>query len=517
MKKCMQCGYERQEKDDIIDSKTCPRCGIIYDKWQPDSIGHNSSRINNSNTLKEQRPANTNGGDKKRCVKYAVILSGVLFLIFIVLFILSSFTTVDILGSLFSKQQKRKPPAIDYFEKGVDATIWVGGSVPYKLIDDYKWITVLYKKKDFAAIEKHIVELLNGSSTENAIPLNDLYDILGKITDEKHIITMENVLHEWCRANPNSHIPWLVRGEFYLEWAWFIRGDSKAKNVTKEAWPQFYEKLELAKNDLEHSYKLNPHDANSSATLITVSKGLGYSRENIEQYFQNGVAASPLHYETYLNKLDYLSPRWHGTKEEMMQFAKYCSELSNQNPLFGLILATAYQDGERYGESKDENAPTTEDIWQIIDKSYSAYFQMHPNDIAYRFNYALWAATAKKYDFAIKQFEIIGNRWMERAAGRGIETYNASRAYSYFIIGWRLLYNDKQYDSAIDYIQTALQYKKTANAYSTLGVAYWHKGHDAKDVKYYVKAREMFEKALELDANHKDAKKYFKQLKECNL
>lgn len=85
MQQCIQCGYERQEKDNIIDPGTCPRCGIIYDKWRPDSTEHKPSGMNNSNAFKQPGPANTNVSDQKSSPKYAVIL-GVAILLVVVLF-----------------------------------------------------------------------------------------------------------------------------------------------------------------------------------------------------------------------------------------------------------------------------------------------------------------------------------------------------------------------------------------------------------------------------------------------
>lgn len=35
---CPQCGYERKKSDDIISATECPKCGIIYSKWQTVSI-----------------------------------------------------------------------------------------------------------------------------------------------------------------------------------------------------------------------------------------------------------------------------------------------------------------------------------------------------------------------------------------------------------------------------------------------------------------------------------------------
>jgi predicted nucleic acid-binding Zn-ribbon protein len=80
MQQCIQCGYERQEKDNIIDPGTCPRCGIIYDKWRPDSSEHKPSGMNNSNTFKQPGPSNISFCNKKPSANYAIILGAVILL-----------------------------------------------------------------------------------------------------------------------------------------------------------------------------------------------------------------------------------------------------------------------------------------------------------------------------------------------------------------------------------------------------------------------------------------------------
>lgn len=51
MKRCPNCGYERQLKDDeykIIPTTECPKCGIIYDKWtSTKNIGDKSKEKEN--------------------------------------------------------------------------------------------------------------------------------------------------------------------------------------------------------------------------------------------------------------------------------------------------------------------------------------------------------------------------------------------------------------------------------------------------------------------------------------
>ena len=55
MKECLNCGYERQPKDDgIIPPTECPRCGIIYDKVTPP--GNKKTHLSSSFPDSEKTP-----------------------------------------------------------------------------------------------------------------------------------------------------------------------------------------------------------------------------------------------------------------------------------------------------------------------------------------------------------------------------------------------------------------------------------------------------------------------------
>lgn len=115
MQKCMQCGYERQEKDNIIDSRTCPHCGIIYDKWQPEAMQSNrtlSSRINNSPALNKPRPTNTENVNKKLFLKYAVGLL-IIISILIILNVGKRFITIPFPNNIISNENKIEKAAND--------------------------------------------------------------------------------------------------------------------------------------------------------------------------------------------------------------------------------------------------------------------------------------------------------------------------------------------------------------------------------------------------------------------
>jgi tetratricopeptide (TPR) repeat protein len=317
---------------------------------------------------------------------------------------------------------------------------------------------------------------------------------------------MKNVLDEWCSIHSNSHIPWLVRGSFYISYAWLIRGTGSAKTVKKKAWPKFRENLRLAKNDLERSWELNPNDPNSSSLLMEVAIGLKSRKEKFEQYFQNGLSACPWHFKLHLEKLRYLKPKWYGSTKEMFSFAEQCLALSEQYPYLGLVMVEALYEAH-YFISKDENFLGRDDVWPKVEKIYTVFFDKFPNDIRRRFYYAYHAQIAKKYDVAFEQFEIIGDRWLENTCWDSIKYYNNGRSLAYIKKGNYFLLKKRLYEISIDYFEKAVKCNPNDHAYYRLGQAYMYSGLTTQNLAYLQNAEETLKKAIQLKG---PAEKYAK-------
>jgi tetratricopeptide (TPR) repeat protein len=363
-------------------------------------------------------------------------------------------------------------------------------------MDDYeKWIPVLYQQKDFSAIENRVTDLLKDRSDEaEAYQLYTLYRTLGDVHGSRDIELKENILNEWCSQQPESHIPWLLRGIFYTGYAWQIRGGGWAKEVPKDAWAKFEAMLERAQADLEKSYRLNTKDPNSSCQLLIVAKGLGLSRDEMEKYFQNAIAASPFHYGSHYQKLNYLMPKWHGTQQELDNFAKECMELSNEHPYMGLVTIGALEESH-YRSPQNVNYLGRDDVWPTVEKLYENYFTRYPEDIRRRFSYAYHAYLAQKYDVAIKQFEVIGDRWMEGTLWNSLNHYNGSRAYTYAAYAYMRLPPG----------EAMVVLKKAIDLDPFQKSSYFKLGTTAIKLGQYDEAEAAYSKVLEIDPNSTEA------------
>ena len=408
-------------------------------------------------------------------------------------------------------QKKSQHAAFDYFDPNSSTTFKIE-EVEYRFADENIGLArALYLQKDFSAVEKKIMDLLSGLNEEKSIELSSLYDLLSMIPDDKHIDFMHRTLNEWCEKHPLSHVSFLVRGGFFINWAWSIRGTGFADTVSEKTWPLFNEKLNLAKKDLEKSFTINPKDPNSSRCLITVSMGLGLPEDTMEQYFQNAITACPSDFKTYIQKMMYLLPKWHGTNEKMLAFARESVSLSNQYPCLGIIQAMAFTEMQSENKQK-ENILGREDIWPEIEGIYKKIFERYPDNLIMQFYYAYYAGKAKKYDIALTQFELIGNRWIENTVWYAFETYRNVRAFTYYKIGENLLFVRRLYQPSIDFFQRSIRYKPTDQAFYGLGLAYWYTGNSLRDVSLLKKAETSLQKAIELNPDHKKAKEQLQKL-----
>jgi tetratricopeptide (TPR) repeat protein len=209
--------------------------------------------------------------------------------------------------------------------------------------------------------------------------------------------------------------------------------------VPDEAWAKFEAMLHRARIDLEKSHRLNPKDPNSSCQLLVVARGLGLSRDEMERYFQNAISAFPFHYNSHYEKLNYLMPKWHGTQQEMNDFAMECMKSSNKHPYLGLVTIAALEESHyqsprnKYYFFRSKSYLGRDDVWPTVEKMYEKFFVKYPEDIRRRFFYAYDACLARKFDVAIKQFEIIGDRWTEGTQWDSLNEYYRWRADAYAI------------------------------------------------------------------------------------
>lgn len=145
----------------------------------------------------------------------------------------------------------------------------------------------------------------------------------------------------WETRYPNSYLPLLSKGVFFLDYA------LSASTITEEGRGNYAERLPLAEQYLTRAHELIPEDPRSATSLIMVARRLGYPRDQMEKWFNKAVEADPKYYDAYRKKLDCLTPEWSGGPQEMFAFARECAANPPAGSRVAFILADAHAETAR--------------------------------------------------------------------------------------------------------------------------------------------------------------------------
>jgi Domain of unknown function (DUF4034) len=377
--------------------------------------------------------------------------------------------------------------------------------VPKKLLTRYKilpsmedWCDELYKKENFTKIEEYINNLLKEEKDELASArLQHLYGVLGNLKNRDYHFTPEDkrqfeqqilVLNKWVKVHPKSHIPWTVRGILLTKYGWEIRSDKYAKDVLKEAWPPFKENLEKARIDLENAASINGNDPNTWSSLMTIAMGLGLA-EDLETYYEKGVAANPYNTGVRAAKVVDLFPQWDGSSEETLAFAKYWDNEAKRldKPLLSGIMLMAIDEMARV---EKENGGSSRDylkqpkIWATIQDIYNRLITKYPDQIANRFNYAYYAYSAGHVEEALKQYEIIEDRWIDGTEWESLEKFHRFRSRAYLDVAYEAQAKG-DYNRAETLALKSAELLPSGRAYLFLGSLYGNVNRDMKKTLEY--------------------------------
>ena len=355
--------------------------------------------------------------------------------------------------------------------------------------------------------------------------LSTLYETLGVPSTSSDVKRAKEVLAEWCQKEPDSHIPWQIKGEFFIAEAWKARGYGFSKTVSDRGWIDFKKSLELAQVSFEKAQALNPADPNSSSRLIVIAYGSSQPREVMEKHFNIGVKHNPGHFRLHSNKLEYLLPRWgNGSALERDKFADECYKLKDKYPYVGFIKVMALVDEDSYHRKEKKSFLGRIDVWPIVESGYNQLLSMHPDDLRRRSFYANQAYRCGRNEVAYNQFKIIGDRWLLPLTGwSNLPLYHKYRALCYYSYAKKLQnsikgrLNKKRFEvlkKATAIFEESLALDPTGKTYYLLAIAQWNSAKFLESVPILKKAHENLMEAVRLMPDNESTRKHLQQMRE---
>jgi hypothetical protein len=177
--------------------------------------------------------------------------------------------------------------------------------------------------------------------------------------------------------------------------------------VTEEGWKLFEERLAKAKAALEAAWKLDPTDAKVAAQMVTVCMGRGHPREQMEVWFRRAMEADGDCVEACPAKLGYLLPKWHGSEEEVLAFARACVRTGNYEADLPMMLVEAHT--ELAAHTEDPGKYLSDPVvWKDIRGVMEEYLKRYPTSKCLRTDYANVATKCLQFREAHRQYQALG-------------------------------------------------------------------------------------------------------------
>ena len=137
-------------------------------------------------------------------------------------------------------------------------------------------------------------------------------------------------------GDPMWHI---ARGMYHVRIGWNARGSGTADTVTDEGASVLFVRCEMAVNALETAAELRPDDDLPFAFMMGAARGLSDTELGDNAYYQ-AIARNRDSWAAGQQRIEWLSPRWFGSIDDVLEFARGESERVGTGELAALpILA----------------------------------------------------------------------------------------------------------------------------------------------------------------------------------
>lgn len=269
----------------------------------------------------------------------------------------------------------------------------------------------LYEDKDYDLVESRLDEhFATEEEPLRAYRYTRLLEKIGEFTYEDDPDDMLATVNAWVVQKPDSYRARLVRGILHSAFAWRIRGSKPESQVHETLRESYQNYLELAQQDLEAAYKLNPDDPEASYHMMRVAFCRDASGPEIRVYYAQALEANALHYGARSALMGFAKPEWMGSIDELMEIALEVETAAKKFPYLILISRGAREGIYRAGGISEQE-------WRELDvdskctEAYLAQLEMTPGDL-----YVIDAVTnsayyAGNFDVAVKHFDLLGDRY----------------------------------------------------------------------------------------------------------
>jgi len=209
---------------------------------------------------------------------------------------------------------------------------------------------------------------------------------------------------------PDEAALYELRGEAEMQRGWEERGGSWANTVSEQGWEGFRTHMDMAEKYLTKSWSMNPSNASTGYRMMQCELGQGKGRGRMQQWFARTMTLSTNNFDAVKLMSFYLEPRWYGSEQETLAFARSCVTNQEWGGTVPLILPNVHHSLATYIKQNDSpeywHRP---EVWRDIKASYERFFELNPTEVGWGHDYSRDAYLCGQYGPFLAQTKLFNN------------------------------------------------------------------------------------------------------------
>lgn len=351
----------------------------------------------------------------------------------------------------------------------------------------------------------------------------------------------EALMTEWIAQYPDSYIPYLVRGSYYIKLGYAWRGTGSSAKTSDEQSAKYHFYHDKAYLDLRQSIELEPTAQAYSELISLSSRALqGETRQGL---FARGLSILPGSYELRKAYLHKLTPRWGGSYEQINEVLRDIHQHLEANPALKPLLAYMHYEKtyklKREGSYRaainqmDKALGYGEKSWYFTERGVSYFLLKDYENALLDFNRALqnyphsasaleWRASIyvklERYEEAMDDLDLAAKLepYNSRVHYERGNLHNKLKQYAEAVADYRKVLHYEARDTELRYFMGGLLHRKLKlhkEAAEALKITteqdpdnprYWYRYSLALDSSYDCEVIPSLDKYLSICQNHRD-------------
>jgi hypothetical protein len=209
-------------------------------------------------------------------------------------------------------------------------------------------------------------------------------------------------------AGVDSGLRVALDGDYFMAMAWAARGSGYADTVSDRQAVVCAERVQGGRQILEDAFLKYPNEPSICTEMLSVAIGNSLDRATMETWFQRAIKANPNSYLAYGNKALYLQPRWYGSPDDEVAFARECVNTQNWTFKIPMVLASAL---DMVADNGDPDIFARDEVWTFVEPVYRKYLELHPRSTYYRTFFLRAAYLGHHRNVVSEQYKLLGQDW----------------------------------------------------------------------------------------------------------